>query len=70
METIQRLKMKKKACLFFMILSSVLIFAFGNEAAGTKKDYPLYDMYLGSKIPYTVVADIELSLDIRGRSLL
>ena len=37
METIQRLKMKKKACLFFMILSSVLIFAFGNEAAGTKK---------------------------------
>jgi len=61
METIQRLKMKKKACLFFMILSSMLIFAFGNEAAGTKKDYPLYDMYLGSKIPYPGPGKAELT---------
>ena len=61
METTQRLKMKKKACLFFMILSSVLIFAFGNEAAETKKDYPLCDMYLGSKIPYPGPGKPELT---------
>lgn len=62
MNIIQCLKMKKKLCFIFMILLSVLNFGFSNGSAEeTKKDYPMYDMYLGSKIPYPGPGKVALT---------
>ncbi|WP_428769948.1 histidine-type phosphatase [Treponema sp. HNW] len=53
MGNVQRLKMKKNVCVAFLVLLSVSLFALNNYGGiEAKKDYPMYNMYLGSKIPY------------------